>query len=116
MLALSRTPSGPSSESAKRIVKPPMPANAKPPSTPTKKMRSSTGVIVSSGSIMLPDRVDLEDAADQRRVDLAAEDVALDLDADRRDVDDRELAGEQLADVDLDALDRAGELAPRPCP
>ena len=55
-------------------------------------------------------RVELEDPADQLRRELAAEHVALDRDADRRDVDDRELAVEQLPDVDLDALDRAREL------
>ena len=36
--------------------------------------------------------------------------------ADRGDVDDRELAVEQLADIDLDALDRAGEFAARRMP
>ncbi len=56
--------------------------------------------------------VDLDDPADQLRVELPAEHVSLDRDADRRDADDRELPGEQLADIDLDALDRAGELEP----
>ena len=46
------TPSGPNSETANRMVKPPIPEKEKPPSTPTKKTRSSTGVVVSRGSII----------------------------------------------------------------
>src|SRR5262249_46157510 len=42
--------------------------------------------------------------------ELAAEQLALHRHADRSNVDDRELAGEQLADVDLHALDGAREL------
>ena len=60
--------------------------------------------------------VDLEDAPDQGGIELAAEDVPLHLDADRAEADDRELAGEQLADVDLDPLDRAGERRARRSP
>jgi hypothetical protein len=45
------TVSGPSSDSASRIVKPAMPAIVKPPSTPTNRIRWATGVVVSSGSI-----------------------------------------------------------------
>ena len=54
--------------------------------------------------------VELEDAAHELGVDLAAEHVALDRDAERADADDRELAVDELPDVDLDALDRAREL------
>ena len=50
--ALMKMPSGPSSESAKRIVRPPMPGNSKPPCTPMKNTRSRTGVTVSSALIM----------------------------------------------------------------
>ena len=53
--------------------------------------------------------VDLQDAADQRRVELAAEHVPADAHADARDVDDGELAFQQQAHVDLHTLDRAGE-------
>ena len=53
--------------------------------------------------------VDLQDAADQRRVELAAEHVSADAHANRSDVDDGELAFEQQAHVDLHTLDRAGE-------
>ena len=56
--------------------------------------------------------IELDDAADQPGVDLAAEHLALELDADRGDVDDRELALEQQADVDLDPFDGARELEP----
>ena len=48
------TPSGPSSEMAKRILKPPWPAIVRPPSTPTKNTRSATAVSRSSGPMMLP--------------------------------------------------------------
>src|SRR5205823_12567412 len=61
----------------------------------------------------VPERVELEDAADQLGVDLAAEQVALHLNAEPRDVDDRELAAEQLPDVDLHPVDRAREREPR---
>ena len=39
------TPSGPSSDRAKRIVKPPRPEKEKPASTPMKKTRSFTGLV-----------------------------------------------------------------------
>ena len=48
------TPSGPSSETAYLIPKPPTPAMAKPPSTPTKNTRFTTGVVVSKVSIIAP--------------------------------------------------------------
>ncbi len=48
------TPSGPSSDMAKRMVKPPTPEKLKPPSTPTKNTRSSTGVVLSRVAISLP--------------------------------------------------------------
>ena len=55
-------------------------------------------------------RVELEDAADERRLEIAAEELALHRHADRGDVDDRELAAREPADVDHHAFDRAGEL------
>ena len=48
---LMNTPNGPSSERANLMVKPPMPENEKPPCTPMKNIRSSTGVVVSELSI-----------------------------------------------------------------
>ena len=48
------TPSGPSSDTAKRMVKPPTPEKAKPPWTPTKNTRSSTRVVVSRLPIWFP--------------------------------------------------------------
>ena len=56
--------------------------------------------------------VQLDDAADQAGGDLPAEHVALERDADRGDVDDRELALQEQADIDLDAFDGAGEFEP----
>ena len=48
------TPSGPSSEMANLMPNPPAPAMEKPPSTPTKKIRFATGVVMSKLSIMKP--------------------------------------------------------------
>ena len=55
VLTLMKTPSGPSWESANRIVKPDSPAKLKPPSTPAKKMRCATGVVVLPSGIRLPE-------------------------------------------------------------
>src|SRR5207244_9627009 len=52
---------------------------------------------------------DLDDAADERGLELAAEQLAFHLDAERRDADDGELTVKELADVDLDAVDGARE-------
>ena len=52
--AVTSTPSGPSSLSAKRMVKPDKPAKEYPASTPIKKTRSATTVSVSSTPISLP--------------------------------------------------------------
>ena len=57
--ALMNRPSGPSSDMAKRMVKPPMPENENPPSTPTKKMRSATGVTRSKVSMTCPPSLSL---------------------------------------------------------
>ena len=48
------TPRGPSSETANLMVKPPIPAIVKPPSTPMKNTLSCTGVVVSKLSISCP--------------------------------------------------------------
>ena len=56
--------------------------------------------------------VDLDDSADQRGVELAAEELALDLDPKRRDADDGEFAAQELVDVDLDPFDRPRERQP----
>ena len=65
------------------------------------------------GGIERPDDVEgpveLQDAADEPGVEVATEQLALHGDADRGDVDDRELALEQQLGRDLDALDGAGE-------
>ena len=57
--------------------------------------------------------VQAQNAADQAGLQLAAEHLALDLDGDRVDGDDRELALGQQGRSDLDALDRPAELQPR---
>ena len=57
-----------------------------------------------------PAGVEAQDTAEQPGLEHAAEQLALDLHGDRLDVGDRELAVEQLAHVDLDARDGAGEL------
>ena len=49
-----KTLSGPSSESASWIEKPPMPAIAKPPWSPAKKMRLATAVVVSVSAMIAP--------------------------------------------------------------
>ena len=49
-----KTPKGPNSDTAKRMVNPPTPENENPPSTPTKNTRSSTGVVVSKLLIKAP--------------------------------------------------------------
>jgi len=46
------TPSGPSSLRARRISKPAIPATENPPSIPKKRMRSTTGVVVSTASMI----------------------------------------------------------------
>ena len=56
--------------------------------------------------------IELDDAAYQAGVDLPAEQIALDRDTDGRNVGDRELPGQQFADIDLDALDGAREFQP----
>ena len=84
----------------------------KPPVRPAKKTRDTTGVVVSVGCDHVAVCVELQDPADQLGVELAAEQGALHLDADRGDADDRELALLEQAEVDLDALDRAGERQP----
>src|SRR5262249_31243572 len=53
--------------------------------------------------------IQLDDTADQRRVQFAAEKIAMHRHADRSDVDDRELTGKQLADVNLYAVNGARE-------
>ena len=52
--AFRKTPSGPSSLMARRIVNPPTPGNSKPPCNPAKKTRSSTGVVISKLPISRP--------------------------------------------------------------
>ena len=52
--AFMNTPSGPSSETANLILKPPIPENENPPSTPIKNILSSTGVVVSKLSMGFP--------------------------------------------------------------
>ena len=48
------TPSGPSSDRPKRIVRPPIAGRLKPPSTPKNRILSATGVVESKTSIALP--------------------------------------------------------------
>ena len=59
-----------------------------------------------------PVRIELQDAADQRGLQLAAKHHALHAHAQRGDVDDREFALEEQRRLDLHAFDRAGEFQP----
>ena len=52
--ALRNTPSGPSSDRAKRMVSPPMPGSSNPPSMPKNSTRSATGVVMSKVPISRP--------------------------------------------------------------
>ena len=54
-------------------------------------------------------RIQLQDAADERSIDLAAEHLTTHAHADGCDVRDREFAAQQLADVDLHALNCAAK-------
>ena len=109
-LTLMNTLSGPSSESASWIEKPPIPAIEKPPCRPAKKTRFATGVVVSVSAMMFPFASSLR----MPPISAASRSPPKSLPLTWTPSEAMPTIGNspwrELADVDLDPLDRAGEL------